>query len=130
MTRIKPLPLIAGLALFALPLVLDTGLSRYGEFGSRPALAAGLALCMGTWWTTEALPMAWTACLPLLVLPFASVYGDRFGTNLLGALTPYVDPYMFLFLGGMGIAAAMQQWNLHRRVALQVMRAVGTDARR
>ena len=31
---------------------------------------------------------------------------------------PYVDPYIFLFLGGMGIAAAMQQWNLHRRIAL------------
>ena len=30
----------------------------------------------------------------------------------------------------MGIAAAMQQWGLHRRIALQVMRVVGTDARR
>src|SRR5262245_31766302 len=85
---------------------------------------------MATWWITEALPIAWTACVPLLVLPFASVYGEGIAANLLGAVAPYVDPYIFLFLGGMGIAAAMQQWNLHRRIALMVMRAVGTDPRR
>src|SRR5262245_5664197 len=85
---------------------------------------------MATWWITEALPIAWTACVPLLVLPFASVYGEGFGANLRGAAAPYVDPYIFLFLGGMGIAAAMQQWGLHRRIALHVMRVVGTDARR
>ncbi len=128
--RVKPLPLVAGLALFALPLALETELSHWGEHGARPALAASLTLLMATWWILEALPIAWTACVPLLVLPFASVYGDGFGANLLGAVAPYVDPYIFLFLGGMGIAAAMQQWELHRRIALQVMRVAGTDARR
>ena len=118
----KPLPFVAGLALFALPLVLESGLSHWGEHGAQPALAAALTLLMATWWITEALPIFWTACVPLLVLPFASVYGEGFGANLLGAFAPYVDPYIFLFLGGMGIAAAMQQWNLHRRIALQVMR--------
>jgi sodium-dependent dicarboxylate transporter 2/3/5 len=129
-TRVKPIPLLAGLALGALPLVLESGLSHYGEHGARPALAAALTLLMATWWITEALPIAWTACVPLVVLPFASVYGAGFAANLWGAFAPYVDPYIFLFLGGMGIAAAMQQWGLHRRIALQVMRVVGTDARR
>ncbi len=124
------MPLLAGLALFAAPLVLESGLSHWGEHGAQPALAAALTLLMATWWITEALPIFWTACVPLLVLPFASVYGEGFGANVLGAVAPYVDPYIFLFLGGMGIAAAMQQWNLHRRIALQVMRVVGTDARR
>jgi solute carrier family 13 (sodium-dependent dicarboxylate transporter), member 2/3/5 len=129
-SRVKPLWLVAGLALFTLPLVIDSELSRWGEHGARPALAAALTLLMATWWITEALPIAWTACVPLLVLPFSSVYGDGFAANLSGAFAPYVDPYIFLFLGGMGIAAAMQQWSLHRRIALQVMRVVGTDARR
>jgi sodium-dependent dicarboxylate transporter 2/3/5 len=129
-SRVKPLPLVAGLALFALPLVVESELSRWGEHGAQPALAAGLTLLMATWWITEALPISWTACVPLLVLPFASVYGASFAENLWGAFAPYVDPYIFLFLGGMGIAAAMQQWGLHRRIALQVMRVVGTDARR
>jgi sodium-dependent dicarboxylate transporter 2/3/5 len=129
-SRPKPLPLLAGLALFALPLVLDTPLSHWGEYGARPAVAAGLTLLMATWWISEAVRIEWTACLPLVVLPFTSVYGDGFGANLRGALRPYLDPYIFLFLGGMGIAAAMQQWNLHRRIALRIMHLVGTDARR
>ena len=130
MSRVKPLPLVAGLVLSALPLVIDSELSHWGEHGARPALAAAITLLMATWWITEALPIAWTACVPLVVLPFASVYGAGFADNLWGAFAPYVDPYIFLFLGGMGIAAAMQQWGLHRRIALQVMRVVGTDARR
>ena len=129
-SRPKPLPLLAGLVLFALPQVLDTPLSHWGEYGARPALAAGLTLCMATWWIFSAMRIGWTACLPLVVLPWTSVYGEGLGANLRGALLPYVDPYIFLFLGGMGIAAAMQQWNLHRRIALRVMRLVGTDARR
>lgn len=120
----------AGLAAFAALTLLDTPLSRWSEYGARPALAAGLTAWMAIWWVTEAVRIQWTACLPLLVLPWTHVHGDGFGANLRGALLPYVDPYIFLFLGGMGIAAAMQQWNLHRRIALVVMRAVGTDARR
>ncbi len=120
----------AGLVAFAALLGLDTPLAHWAEYGAKPALAAGLTLWMAIWWISEAVPIQWTACVPLLVLPLANVYGAGFGANLRGALLPYVDPYIFLFLGGMGIAAAMQQWNLHRRIALAVMRSVGTDPRR
>lgn len=119
----------AGLGAFAALVALDTPLSDWDRYGARPALAAGLTAWMAIWWITEAVPIQWTACLPLLVLPWTRTYGDGVGANLRGALLPYVDPYIFLFLGGMGIAAAMQQWNLHRRIALAVMRVVGTDAR-
>jgi sodium-dependent dicarboxylate transporter 2/3/5 len=119
----------AGPLAFAALLWLDTPLARWGEYGARPALAAGLTLWMAIWWIGEAVPIHWTACLPLLVLPFSGVHGEGVAANLGGAFLPYVDPYIFLFLGGMGIAAAMQQWNLHRRIALAVMRAVGTDPR-
>ena len=50
--------------------------------------------------------------------------------NAQRVVEPYFDAYIFLFLGGMCIAAAMQQWNLHRRIALVIMRAIGTDPRR
>jgi sodium-dependent dicarboxylate transporter 2/3/5 len=120
---------LAGLGAFAAMLALDTPLHHWGEHGAKPALAAALTLWMAIWWIGEAVPIHWTACLPLGVLPFSGVYGDGVAANLAGAALPYVDPYIFLFLGGMGIAAAMQQWNLHRRIALAVMRAVGTDPR-
>ena len=126
----KWIALVAGPLAFAALLGQDSPLSAWGEYGARPALAAGLTLWMAIWWISEAVPIQWTACLPLVVLPLSSVYGAGFVANLVGALAPYFDPYIFLFLGGMGIAAAMQQWNLHRRIALAVMRVVGTDPRR
>src|SRR5687767_7172148 len=46
------------------------------------------------------------------------------------SVLPYVDPYIFLFAGGMAIGAAMQQWNLHRRIALGIMDRIGSDPRR
>jgi sodium-dependent dicarboxylate transporter 2/3/5 len=121
---------IAGVLAFAALLVLDTPLRHWGEFGARPAIAAGLTLWMAIWWISEALPIHWTACLPLLVLPWSGIHGDGVAAGAWGALVPYVNPYIFLFLGGMGIAAAMQQWSLDRRIALAILRAVGTDPRR
>jgi sodium-dependent dicarboxylate transporter 2/3/5 len=126
----KWIALVAGPLAFAVLLGQGGPLSTWGEYGDRPAFAAGLTLWMAIWWISEAVPIQWTACLPLLVLPFSKVYGEGVSANLRGALLPYLDPYIFLFLGGMGIAAAMQQWNLHRRIALAVMRVVGTDSRR
>ncbi len=128
--RIRPLPLAVGLLAFAGIWLADTPLRDFGVHGSRPALAAALTALMAIWWISEALPMYWTACVPLVVLPLARIRGEGFGANLAGALLPYLDPYVFLFLGGMGIAAAMQQWNLHRRIALAIMAAVGTEPRR
>jgi sodium-dependent dicarboxylate transporter 2/3/5 len=126
----KRAALLAGPLAFAALLLLDTPLRQWGEFGARPAVAAGLALWMAIWWMSEALPIHWTACLPPLVLPWSGIHGDGVGAGAGGALLPYVNPYIFLFLGGMGIAAAMQQWQLDRRIALAILRAVGTDPRR
>ncbi|HVH18112.1 MAG TPA: SLC13 family permease [Myxococcota bacterium] len=126
----KRAALLAGPLAFAALLVLDTPLRHWGEYGARPAIAAGLTLWMALWWISEALPIHWTACLPLLVLPFAGIHGEGFGTGAAGALLPYLNPYIFLFLGGMGIAAAMQQRQLDRRIALAILHAVGTDPRR
>ena len=72
----------------------------------------------------------WTACLPLLLYPLLGVYGQGLAGDAVRSGAPFVDPYIFLFLGGMAIGAAMEQWGLHRRVALHIMRAVGTEPRR
>jgi sodium-dependent dicarboxylate transporter 2/3/5 len=118
----RPLPLVLGLAVAGSLLLLDSPL---GDAGDGAVLAAAVTLLMAFWWISEAAPIWLTALLPLAVYPFSAVFGVNFDERLLGALLPYVDPYIFLFLGGMGIAAAMQQWNLHRRIALSIMRRVG-----
>ncbi|HEY8123472.1 MAG TPA: DASS family sodium-coupled anion symporter [Myxococcota bacterium] len=130
LAAVKPIPFALGLAAFAALAFLDSPLRHFAEHGSEPALAAGITAWMAIWWIGEAVPLWWTALIPLAIYPFAHVHGDGLAANAWGALAPYVDPYIFLFLGGMGIAVAMQQWNLHRRVALGIMRRVGTEPSR
>lgn len=79
----------------------------------------GLTLLMATWWSTEAIPIPITSLLPILLVP-------ALGVGTLGQATaPYANPIIFLFLGGFLLGLAMQRWNLHRRIALLTLLAVG-----
>ncbi len=111
-----PLGPAAFLALLALP--APDGLAAAGW------AVAALALWMAIWWASEAVPVAATALLPLVLLPLLDV--AALGT----VAAPYANPLIFLFLGGFMIALAMQRWNLHRRVALHVLLLAGTGPRR
>jgi sodium-dependent dicarboxylate transporter 2/3/5 len=82
---------------------------------------AGLAAWMAVWWLTAVLPLAVTALLPLALLPLITRSGVEQTAH------PYADPIIFLFLGGFFLAAATERWQLHRRLALAVIGAVGTD---
>lgn len=119
-----------GVVAFIALLAIDGPLHHFRDYGSRPAAAAAVTALMAIFWLTEAIPIAWTACLPLLLFPCVPAFSggplQRFGA----ALDPYIDPYIFLFAGGMGVAAAMQQCDLHRRIALSIMRRIGTEPRR
>lgn len=88
------------------------------------ATTAALLVLMATWWMTEALPLAATALLPLVVFPLS---GEATVTQV---AVPYASPVIFLFLGGFVLALAMQRWRLHLRVALHVVRLVGTRSTR
>lgn len=81
---------------------------------------AAVGLWMAVWWITEAIPISATALLPLVLFPLLGV------NSIDAAASPYANPLIFLFLGGFLIALAMQRWNLHRRIALQTIRAIGT----
>jgi sodium-dependent dicarboxylate transporter 2/3/5 len=129
-SRFKPMPIAVGLAVAALFVLVDSPLHHQPEMGSRPAMAAAVASLMAIWWLTEPIPIYWTACLPVVLYPPLGVFGGGFTSDLWASLAPYFDPYIFLFAGGMAIAAAMQQWNLHRRIALGIMQGIGTDPRR
>jgi sodium-dependent dicarboxylate transporter 2/3/5 len=122
--------ILAGLVAAGLLLFLDTPLQHFGKWGAQPARAAAVVACMAVWWLTEAIPIFWTACLPLVAFPLLQPFGDGLALNTKATLLPYVDPYIFLFAGGMAIGAAMQQHELHRRLALSIMLRVGTEPRR
>lgn len=81
-----------------------------------------LAVLMLVWWVTEAVPLAVTSLLPIICLPLLGVLGRK------AAAAPYANPVVFLFMGGFMIALAMERWNLHRRIALNIVRITGTNA--
>lgn len=88
--------------------------------GEAMRITAATAVLMGTWWMTEAIPLAATALVPLVVFPVLQV------VKFDDIATPYASPTIFLFMSGFILALTMQKWNLHRRLALLVVLAVGT----
>lgn len=117
---IKRVALAAG----PLALVLTVILPAPGGLEEPAWRVLGLAVWMASWWMTSAQPLEATSLLPLVVLPLSGV------REIDSVARSYADPVIFLFLGGFFLAATLERWGLHRRFALGVVGAVGTDARR
>lgn len=119
LTKTQMVGLILGPVLFVLTLLFFSpeGLSKEGV-----AILAS-TLWVATWWITEAAPIAVTSLLPIVLFPLT-------GGLTSGVTNQYGDPTIFLFLGGFVIAIALEKWNLHRRIALNIILLVGTDAKR
>jgi len=79
---------------------------------------------MITWWVTEALPMPVVALLPIILFPLMKI------STLDETVRPYADKIIFLFLGGFMLGLAIEKWNLHRRIALNIVRLTGTSGNR
>ncbi len=91
--------------------------------GLEPAAwrTAAIGALMAIWWITEAIPIPATALVPLVAFPVLGINPIR------DAAAPYANPLIFLFMGGFLIAVAMQRWDLHRRIALTIVRYVGVQ---
>jgi sodium-dependent dicarboxylate transporter 2/3/5 len=93
--------------------------------GFNPQAQAMLALTawMAIWWITEALPIAVTAFLPLVLMPLFDILkiGD--------VSSNYMHPTVMLYMGGFFLATAIEKWGLHRRIALSIIQLIGTDLR-
>ena len=79
---------------------------------------------MALWWVSEPVPLAATSLLPAALLPTLGVSGAR------GAVAPYANELVFLFLGGFFLAAALERWNAHARIAYGLISAIGFSSRR
>ncbi|MFD1063168.1 SLC13 family permease [Winogradskyella litorisediminis] len=78
------------------------------------------ALWMVIWWITEAVSISVTALLPLLIFPLLKIMPmDDVGAN-------YGSRIVFLFFGGFILALALEKVNLHKRIALNIIRKTGT----
>ncbi|MFC1660252.1 SLC13 family permease [Gemmatimonadota bacterium] len=80
---------------------------------------AAVALLMAVWWVSDAIPLFATALLPLALFPLLGIMGGRETAPI------YFNSTIVLFIGGFMIALTMEKWNLHRRIALAIIHAVG-----
>ena len=83
-----------------------------------------VTVLMAAWWMTVAIPIPATSLLPLILFPVLGILPS--GTTAAN----YANNITFLFMGGFILALGVERWGLHRRIALHVVRTLGTDPSR
>tara|TARA_B100000586_G_scaffold57528_1_gene39413 strand:- start:189 stop:1886 length:1698 start_codon:yes stop_codon:yes gene_type:complete len=114
---------------------------------------AAIILLMAIWWITEAIPLFATALLPIVLFPLmgimrgrelsaarqidleAATFTNGFSASDFDIIFPnvanqYMDWVILLFMGGFMIAVVVEKWNLHRRIALNILRIIGGQTHR
>ncbi len=110
----------AGLVLGPVCFLVILGLPAPEGMNDHAQRTAAIAGLMVFWWISEALPLSATALVPLALFPALGVLSAK------DVSAAYGNPNIFLFAGGFFIAMAMQKWNLHERIALNVVKRTGS----
>lgn len=120
MLNSQKIGLILGPLLFILTILFfrPEGLSEEGV-----AVLAS-TLWIAVWWITEAIPIEVTSLLPIVLFPLSG------GLGLSETTSSYGHKYIFLYAGGFMLAIAIEKWNLHKRIALNIINIIGTDVKK
>lgn len=117
---LKSVGIVLGPVAFLVPLLLPVIPTLEGPGRAAAATTAWMAI----WWITEAIPIPATALLPIVLFPLTGVLPASEVT------LQYGNPLIFLFLGGFLLSAAIQKWDLHKRIALRIILTVGLSPSR
>lgn len=111
----------AALTAIGLSMVLAPALAAMPS-DARRALA--VTVLMAIWWISIAIPIPATSLLPLVLFPLLGVMDSG------ATAAAYTNNNIFLFMGGFILALGVQRWGLHRRIALHIVHAIGTNPSR
>src|SRR5215216_6665492 len=95
----------------------------FGVDASANKVMAVAALIISLW-VSEAMPMPVVALLPLVLFPLLNI------APIETTASSFSNPIIYLFMGGFLIGLAIEKWNLHRRIALNIVRLTGTSGDR
>ncbi|MEO0788320.1 MAG: SLC13 family permease [Bacteroidota bacterium] len=115
-------PILALVIWLFLPSVEPTDSTVVALTHPAKAVLAG-TVWIASWWILEVIPISATALLPMILFPLSGAL------DLKSTAAAYANPMIFLFMGGFMIAVTIEKWNLHKRIALNIILAVGSDLR-
>ncbi len=117
-SRLKLLPGLLG------PLTYLSTLTFFRPEGLSSQGIAVLActLWVAIWWVFEVTDISVTSLLPIVIFPLSGAM------DLSRTTASYGHKYLFIYMGGFIIAMAIERWNLHKRIALTIIKLLGTDS--
>ncbi len=110
--------------IFGIVLSLFMYLANPFDLNEQANKVVAVALLMIVWWIAEALPMPAVALIPLVLHPLFKI------STIEEVSKAYSNPVIFLFMGGFMIGLAIEKWNLHKRIALNIVKRTGTSGNR
>ncbi|NNE16802.1 MAG: anion transporter, partial [Saprospiraceae bacterium] len=80
-----------------------------------------VAAWMIVWWLTEPVSISVTALIPLVLFPLFGIMDIKETSG------NYGSHIVYLFFGGFVMALALEKVNLHKRIALNIIKRTGTS---
>lgn len=108
-----------GLILGAFAFILLIFIGDFNPAKPQINTMTAITVLMAILWITEAIPLAATSLIPLIFFPVTGIlHAEEIASS-------YINSIIFLFLGGFLIAIAMEEWALHKRIALKIITVLG-----